>query len=66
MSPITTPLYSDIETLSLLISNAQHRGPISGIKVSQSLYLTHLLFVDDVILFGTGTVEEWQNYKEFA
>ena len=37
---------------------------ISGIKVSPSLNLTHLLFVDDIILFGMGTVEEYQNYKE--
>ena len=26
--------------------------------------LTHLLFVDDVILFGLWTLEELQNYKE--
>ena len=26
--------------------------------------LTHLFFVDDVILFGLGTHEEWQGYKE--
>ena len=32
--------------------------------MSPSLNLTHLLFVDDVILFGLGTVEEWQNYKD--
>ena len=53
-----------IESLSLLITNAQGRGVISGIKVSPSLNLPHLLFVDDVILFGMGTVEEWKNYKE--
>ena len=37
---------------------------IFGIKVSPSLNLTHLLFVDDVILFGLGIVEEWKNYKK--
>ena len=37
---------------------------IFGIKVSPSLNLTHLLFVDDFILFGLGTVEDWKNYKE--
>ena len=53
-----------IESLSLLISNAHQRGAITGFKVSPSLNLTHLLFVDDVILFGLGTVEEWKHYKE--
>ena len=34
-----------------------------GFEVSSSLNLTHLLFVDDVLLFGVGTVEEWQHFK---
>ena len=25
--------------------------------------LAHLLFIDDVILFGLGTIEQWQHYK---
>ena len=53
-----------IESPSLLISNAQHRGAIARIKVSSSMNLTHMLFFDDVILFGLGTLDEWQNYKE--
>ena len=53
-----------IESLSLLIQNAQQRGVITGIKITSSLYLTHLLFVDDVILFGEGIVDEWQHYKQ--
>ena len=52
-----------IEGLSLLIIQAQSSGDISGIKISPSLYLTHLLFVDDSILFGSGTLAEWQHYK---
>ena len=48
-----------IEGLSLLISNAREHGLIRGIKVSFSLTLTHLLFVDDVILLGTSTLPEW-------
>ena len=48
-----------IESLSLLISNAQHRGAISGIRVSPSINLTHVLFVDDVIPFGLGTMKEF-------
>ena len=52
-----------IEILSLLIYNDVQRGAISGVNIS-SLNLTHLLFVDDVILFGLGTLGEWQHYKE--
>ena len=44
-----------IEGLSLLISDAREHGLIRGIKISPSLALTHLLFVDDVILLGSGT-----------
>ena len=48
-----------IEGLSLLIVDARIHGLIRGIKISSSLALTHLLFVDDVILMGTGTLQEW-------
>jgi len=48
-----------IEGLGLLISDAKNHGLIRGIKISSSLSLTHLLFVDDVILLGTGTLPEW-------
>ena len=47
----------------MLIKQAQHVGLIMGIKVSSTLNLTHLLFVDDVLLFGVGTVEDWQHFK---
>ena len=48
-----------IEGLSLMIFDAIEHGLIRGIKISPSLALTHLLFVDDVILLGTGTLLEW-------
>ena len=37
-------------------------GVIRGIKSSSTLALTHLLFVDDVILLGTGTLLEWMAF----
>ena len=48
-----------IEGLSLLIVDAREHGLIRGIKISPSLALTHLLFVYDVILLGSGTLLEW-------
>ena len=48
-----------IEGLSLLNEDARKHGKVKGIKISKELSLTHLLFVDDVILFGIGTFEEW-------
>ena len=48
-----------IEGLSLLIEDARRNGMVKGVKISKELSLTHLLFVDDVILFGTSTYEEW-------
>ena len=48
-----------IKGLNLLISDARDHGLIRGINISSSLALTHLLFVDDVILMGTGTLQEW-------
>ena len=42
-----------------MISDARENGLIRGIQISSALSLTHLLFVDDVILLGTGTLLEW-------
>ena len=36
---------------------------VKGVKITKELSLTHLLFVDDVILFGAGTYEEWIAFK---
>ena len=52
-----------IEGLILLIDDACRNGLIKGIKISHQLSLTHLLFVDDVILYGFGTCEEWAAFK---
>ena len=52
-----------IEGLSLLIADAREHGLIKGIKISSSLALTHLLFVDDVILLGTSTFSEWMAFE---
>ena len=52
-----------IEGLSLLIEDARTNGRIKGIIISPQLSLIHLLFVDDVILFDTGTFEEWVDFK---
>lgn len=43
-----------MEGLSLLIYEAKRKGLIKGVKVAPALYLTHLLFIDDVLLFGTS------------
>ena len=52
-----------IEGLSLLIVDARDNGLIKGIKISSTFVLTHLLFVDDVILLGSGTLSEWMAFK---
>ena len=52
-----------IKGLSLLIKDAKVNGLIRGIKISSALALTHLLFMDDVILLGTGTLLEWMDFE---
>lgn len=47
-----------IKGLSRMINNAKEEGTLEGVKISMVLRITHLPFVDDVILFGKGFVEE--------
>ena len=44
-------------------SKEEHK--IKRIKISRSLSITHLPFVDDVLLLGLGNVEEWKQYNNF-
>ena len=52
-----------IEGLSLLIAHAKNDRKIIGLKVTGSIYLTHISFVDNVILFGDGSLLEWLHCK---
>ena len=52
-----------IEGLSLLIAREKKEKRIKGLKVTGSLTLTHIFFVDDVLLFGDGRLLEWLHYK---
>ena len=53
-----------VEGLSRVIIVARKEGKLIGIRVSGLEYITHLLFVNDVLLFGHGSVREAQSYKE--
>jgi len=51
-----------IDGLSRSISIAKDRGDIKGVCISHNLSITHLLFVDDVLLFGNHCAREWKWY----
>ena len=57
LSPILFLLI--IEGLSRLLSEARACGRIKGVLFNSALALTHILFADDVIIYGTGDVAEW-------
>jgi hypothetical protein len=35
-----------------------------GVLVARGIRITHLMFVDDVIIFGNGNITKWEYYKE--
>lgn len=47
-----------IEALSRLLITASREGSIRGLKISDICYLTHLLFVDDVLLLLDGSIQD--------
>eukprot|EP00253_Pinus_taeda_P014363 PITA_14363 len=51
------------EGLSRLIHKARRTNKIKGIEVAINLYITHLLFVDDILIFSNGSHEELKEYK---
>ena len=38
---------------------------LTGVKFSYLHYITHLLFMDDVLIFGIGSAKDWNTYNEF-
>eukprot|EP00253_Pinus_taeda_P002268 PITA_02268 len=51
------------EGLSRLISNAKRSGLVKGLEVVVNLFITHLLFVDDILLFTNGSLIEIKELK---
>eukprot|EP00253_Pinus_taeda_P011269 PITA_11269 len=47
-----------IEALSRLIISAKREGSIRGLKITDECFLTHLLFVDDVLILLDGSIQD--------
>jgi hypothetical protein len=47
------------EGLEKIMGNPRARGKMKGVKVFPSKIITHLFFVDDVLLFGAGSPQEF-------
>ena len=47
-----------------MLKKAKSDGLFSSLKVAKGLVLTHLLFVDDVLILGIGSIEEWIELKK--
>eukprot|EP00253_Pinus_taeda_P029408 PITA_29408 len=51
------------EGLSRLIHKARREEKVKGIEVAINLYITHLLFVDDILIFTNGSHNELKEFK---
>lgn len=47
-----------MDGLSRLIASAKRDGDLCGLKISYDCFLTHLLFVDDVLIFLDGSIRD--------
>eukprot|EP00253_Pinus_taeda_P008490 PITA_08490 len=47
-----------MEGLSRLIITAKREGSLSGLRITHECYLTHLLFVDDVLILLDGSIRD--------
>lgn len=63
--PLSTLLFMlVVEVLSRLINQEKEEVKLEGVKVSMVLKITHLLFMDDVMISGKGSLFEWPVYKD--
>lgn len=47
-----------VEGLSNLLGEAKKRGEFQGYLVTRMLAITYLLFVDDILIFSNGSLQE--------
>lgn len=53
-----------MDGLIRLIASAKRDGDLGGLKISDDCYLTHLLFVDDVIIFFDGSIRDSHSFSK--
>eukprot|EP00253_Pinus_taeda_P033161 PITA_33161 len=52
-----------VEGLSQLIHKSRREGKIKGIEAAVNLFISHLLFVDDILVFTNGSINELKELK---
>ena len=53
-----------MDGLSRLIASAKRDGDLCGLKISDDCFLTHLLFMDDVIIFLDGSIKDTCSFSK--
>lgn len=51
------------EGLSQLIHKSRREGKITGLEAAVNLFISHLLFVDDILIFTNGSLNELKELK---
>jgi len=49
--------------LSMFIHEAKEEGSIKGVSVVDHVKITHLQFVDDILLLSEGSMREWRTFS---
>eukprot|EP00253_Pinus_taeda_P026324 PITA_26324 len=62
LSPLFFLLAAD--GISLMIQDAKRQGTLKGIEVVVNFWVTHLLFVDDILLFSNESLEDCRTLKK--
>jgi len=52
-----------VEGFGRMLRRAQKKGHFSSIKITKGISITHLFFVDDVVIVGKGSLGDWIKLK---
>jgi hypothetical protein len=53
-----------VEGHSKILKMLVEDGSLEGFLVENGFRITHFLYVDDVIMFGKGSMQEWKVFKD--
>lgn len=60
MCPLTSLFLLVMDCLSRKMNATREKGLIVGVRMDRKLFVSHHMFVDDLLIGGQSSIKEWE------